>query len=448
MDKLNTHVYPNGFRVIHQKPTNSLQMTVIYAYCNIGSAFEKEGIHGVSHVLEHMCFKGTRMMKNPRDIFLSYDRIGAVFNAYTEKRCTYFNVKCEDKFVENCTDILGEMMLHSIIPKSLFYREQKVILEENIRNENDNRNILNENMDAILYQGSSYAYPIDTLAYHMNKKEVYQQNKDIKYEDVLNWYHSFYIPSNVVFSIVSNLSFEHIKRILANSIYTKKIRKPIIPVFPREIQLSLQIPVSQPLIYIKKSGMSTNIISISFRTCSRTSTDRFALTILKHILNGMSGRLFTLLRGQNGYSYSSFCYTEFLEHTGVFTITTETSPEHTLPKTRKGVLSLLIQLFIDLKKKGITKEEFSVAKGNIRGNYILKTETNDTIASYNGYEFLLQESFIPFSQIYERNIEPVTMEEIYQVIQRYFITDNMVIGIIGDQLPTKTNIEKVYKQFN
>ena len=94
METKHTHEFPNGFRMIYEKPTNSLQMTVIYAYCDIGSVFEKDGIRGVSHFLEHMCFKGTRQMKNPRDIFLSYDKIGAYFNAFTQKRLTCFTIKC------------------------------------------------------------------------------------------------------------------------------------------------------------------------------------------------------------------------------------------------------------------------------------------------------------------------------------------------------------------
>lgn len=437
------HEFPNGFRMIYEKPTNSLQMTVVYAYCDIGSVFEKDGIRGVSHFLEHMCFKGTRKMKNPRDIFLSYDKIGAYFNAFTEKRTTCFTIKCEDNYIENCTDILGEMILHSTIPKSLFQKEQKVVLEENFRNENNMRNVLGEKVDAIIYQGSSYEYSIDTLAYHIkNNKET-----DIAYKDVVDWYDSFYIPSNIVFSIVSNISFENIKTMLTHSVFTKKIRKQSNLV--KEMNLSLSIP-NNNIVSILKPGNTTHVIYIGFRTCSQTSKDRFAFKVLKHILNGMSGRLFTILREKHGLTYSSVCSTEYFEHTGSFLVNTETSPTHTIPlKKENGVLYLLINMFLSLKKKGITPEEFRVAKGNIRGNYILKTEVNDTIAAYNGKEYLLSNSnnFVSYKQYYERNIEPVSIEEINAVIRRYFTVENMVIGIIGKDPPSEDKIRKVSRDF-
>lgn len=442
-----THVFPNGFRMIYEKPTNSLQMTVVYAYCDIGSVFEKDGIRGVSHFLEHMCFKGTRKMKNPRDIFLSYDKIGAYFNAFTEKRTTCFTIKCEDNYFENCTDILGEMILHSTIPKSLFQKEQKVVLEENFRNENDMRNVLGEKVDAIIYQGSSYEYPIDTLSYHVkNKKEI-----DIAYEDVVNWYRSFYIPSNIIFSIVSNISFENIKKILTNSVFSKKMRnQSIVAVLQKEMNLSLTFPIRDNIVSIGKQGASTNVIYIGFRTCSQTSKDRFVFKVLKHILNGMSGRLFTILREKHGLTYSSICSTEYFEHTGSFLVNTETSPAHTITvKKENGVLYLLINMFVSLKKKGINSEELRVAKGNIRGNYILKTEVNDTIAAYNGKEYLLSNTndFVSYKQYYEKNIEPVTIDDINTVILRYFTVENMVIGIMGKDPPTEENIRKVSKYF-
>lgn len=447
MDKKHTHVFPNGFRMIYEKPTNPLQMTVIYAYCDIGSVFEKDGIRGISHFLEHMCFKGTRKMKNPRDIMLSYDKIGAYFNAFTEKRFTCFTIKCEDQYVESCTDILGEIILHSTIPKSLFQKEQKVVLEENYRNENDMRNVLGEKIDAILYQGSSFEHPIDTLAYHVrNKKET-----DIAYENVVNWYHSFYIPSNIVFSIVSNLSLETVKHILVNSVFTKNLRKkPTTVFFKKEMNVSLTFPIQNNIVSILKPGTSTHVIFIGFRTCSQTSNDRFAFKVLKHILNGMSGRLFTILREKHGLTYSSVCSTEYFEHSGSFLVNTETSPEHTIPsKKENGVLYLLVNMFLSLKKNGINVEEFRVANGNVRGNYILKTEMNDTIAAYNGKEYLLSNSndFVSYKEYYDKHIKSITKEDINAVIRRYFTVENMVIGIIGKDPPSEESIRKVSKHF-
>jgi len=454
MVKPKTHVFPNGFRVIYEKPTNALKLTTIDAFCDIGSVFEKDGVRGISHFVEHMCFKGTSKIPNPQDIFLSYDKIGAYFNAFTEKRTTVYTIRCEDEYAENCISILGDMMLHSTIPKSHFLREQKVVLEENIKSDNSDRNILGEAIDVFLYKGSSYQFPIDTLAYHMDTTKKYVQEKDLSYKNLVDWYHSFYIPSNMVFSIVSNLSFENIKRILAKTAFTKRpIEK--IPVFKREMNLSLELPLNRDKIHIisHNKGKSKNIsktnhhILIGFRTCSQTDKDKHILDLLTYILNGMSGRLFTILREKNGLTYSSSCYTEYFEHTGCFIISTQTSAKHTI----NGVLPLLVKLFIDLKKKGITKEELKVAKGNWHGKTVLSSESSGSIAYYNGWRYLIDptlEHFVPFMDYYEKFIEPLTVEQINDIIRRYFTVENMVIGIRGNDAPSVSVIEKVAKDFS
>jgi predicted Zn-dependent peptidase len=452
-NKINTYIFPNGFRIIHQQPTNSLKMTSINVFCDVGSVYEKDGIRGVSHFVEHLCFKGTQNIPNPRDIFQTFDKIGALFNAYTEKRYTCYTIKCEDIYVENCTNILSDMLLNSTFPKADFYKEQKVVFEENNRNENDAENILSEKIDAIIYKGSSYEYPIDTLEYHMDKKsKKYDPKKDISYKNTLNWYHSFYIPSNLVYSIVSNISFKTIQSIIEKSIFIKpKLSNNI---YLRQMNLSLEPKLKQIRIhsYIKK-GVSTDIINFSFQTCSRLSKDRYCLKILKHVLNGMSGRLFNILREKNGLTYSADCYTEYYEYSGNFMLNTETSPENTM--TKNGVMSLLFQLCSDLKKNGITEQEFLVAKGNIRGNYILKTEIGDTIASYNGKHYLLNSdlytstnNIVIYQDVYKEYIEPITLNEINIVIKRYFVIENMIIGIIGENPPNENKIYKISRDFN
>ena len=91
MVKPKTHMFPNGFRVIYEKPTNVLKLTTIDVFCDVGSVFEKDGIRGVSHFVEHMCFKGTTKIPNPKDIFLSYDKIHLRLISLMTKNLQLFN---------------------------------------------------------------------------------------------------------------------------------------------------------------------------------------------------------------------------------------------------------------------------------------------------------------------------------------------------------------------
>jgi zinc protease len=323
------------------------------------------------------------------------------------------------------------MMLNSNFPKKKFYKEQYVVVEENIKNQNIMNIMLGEQVESIIYSGSSYAYPIDTLSYH-------PKSDSLKYEDVVKWYECYYKPSNFVYSIVSNLSFKTVLQFLESSIFVKTQEKPCVS--HSAINLSLQ-QYTAPQIYLeKKNGVSTNSIYIGFRTCSKDSTDRYVLKVLKHVLNGMSGRLFTILREDNGLTYISSCNTEHFEHTGYFLVYVETDPDN-----RSAVLSLLIKMFQNLKTHGITAEELSVAKGNIRGKRITGMENNDKIADYNGRELLLNNGLEKYEDIFSHHIAKITKEDVFKAIQKYFIPGNMVLGIMGETVPVKKTLEKTVR---
>jgi predicted Zn-dependent peptidase len=438
-DHVQTHIFSNGFRMIYQKPITPLPVTSIYVFCDVGSALETDGIRGISHFVEHMCFKGTTKIPDSHDILLSYDNIGAYFNAFTEKQYTTYTVNCQDIYVKNCTDILADMMNNSTFHKKEFDKEQKVVVEENIRNENDIYNILSEKIDAIIYNGCPFQYPIDTLSYHPT-------NDHLKHKDVLDWYHTFYLPSKMVYSVVSNLSFKYIKHIIQSSIFHQS-RKPKSTICYTPY-IELRTNLLQTVLH-KKKGISTHLIKFGFRVTFSSDDDIYILKLLKNVLNGMSGRLFTLLREKNGLTYRSTCSLEYLNNIGSFLVTAETIPKNTLGKN--GVLSLLTNIWIDLKKNGITNQELKTAKIIMKSQYLNKSGNNDILANYNGKKYLLHKNdpttflsdFIPYNDLYSKTIKKITVKDIKTAIDQYFKAEHLVVGIIGENVPSEKEVNTI-----
>ena len=218
---IQTFTYPNGFRIVYEKTKNESPISSIHAFCELGSVYETDGIRGVSHFIEHMCFKGTKKIPKPKDIFIEYDKIGAYFNAYTEKEYTCYTIKCDNDYIENSIVIMSDMLLNSTFNKKEYGKEEKVVIEENARDHDDPEDLLCENMDKLIYKGSSYANSVDTIAYH---------KKRMDYEKVLEIYKLFYVPNRMVLSIVSSLSFEYIKKIIYKTFFIQKIECLPIPV--------------------------------------------------------------------------------------------------------------------------------------------------------------------------------------------------------------------------
>jgi predicted Zn-dependent peptidase len=198
-------------------------------------------------MIEHMCFQGTSHKINSKDVFLEYDKIGAYLNAFTEKEYTAFKVNCDILYLEKCIDVLSDIMIHSKFDKTKFYKEQKVVVEENLIRENDANHNLTERMDEILYKGNSFSYPIDTLRYHPTKNIL-------KYELLEEWYQSFYVPSNMIFSIVSPYSFSKIISILEKTEFTKNNKN----------KTNQNKPFIKSLEYIPETSLPSPILTNTF----------------------------------------------------------------------------------------------------------------------------------------------------------------------------------------
>jgi predicted Zn-dependent peptidase len=450
-DMIKIHTFPNGFRVIYQKPKQLLPITAVHVFCKVGSIYETENVRGVCHFVEHMCFKGTQKIIHPNEIFANYDEIGAYINAYTEKEYTCYTLKCSDIFVENSTHILADMMLNSTFPPSEFKKEQKVIVEENIRNINDDEWFFFDKLNAIFYAGSSFAYPIDSIEYHPTANTL-------KYKNVLDWYNYYYHPENMVMSITSNLSFTKILHILKTSFFVKNKKRNFELQFNYTLDL---LPIlskdkgNHRIELYKKKGVSTNYVGVGFRTCNKKNPDRYPLKLLNHILNGLSGRLFTLLREKHGLTYRSNSVLEFKEHTGYLLIYAETDPHKTIKdgnSNQKGVLPIILQLIHDLIQKGITTEELERFKGNMKGTYLMNLQEIDTLTSYNGMKYILssnaadfRKNFVDYNDIYETYIDKITKEDIHSIIRKYFVVENRVIYILGETVPTITQVNNCLK---
>jgi predicted Zn-dependent peptidase len=425
--------FPNGFRFVYEKLKNSAPITSIQVFCDLGSVYENDETRGISHFIEHMTFKGTKKNPNSIKLFLEYDKIGAELNAYTDKRFTCYMVKCEDEHVENSLKVLADMLLNSTFDRTEYKKEEKVVIEENINSNDDPENILYEELEKMLYKGSAYSKPVDTIAYHKGKLE---------YETVMKVYKTFYVANRMVVSIVSHLDLKDLVHIMKNTDFTKKVEK-VLPCSTYSYEKEL-IPQKEIGYHIsKKVGMKTIQLTIGFRVSRK---DEYLLNFLKNILSGpMSSRLFRILREENGLTYTSSISTDYYDEVGDFTIFAEMDYKKIIKNgSKNGVLPLIIDLLNDLRDKGVCQEEIENTKGYVNGMMDIEVEDSDTSVEHNGRHVLLypSEELLPYSKIFEKKIKKITKGDIDNVIQFYLKKENMSVCLIGENIPTLATIKK------
>ena len=434
---INNHTFDNGFRIIHEKRQSNLPITSIQLFCDYGSAYEKDGVRGAAHFIEHMCFKGTKKIPSGKEIFTHYNEIGAYFNANTEKRYTRYTITCEDEYVNNCIYILSDMLMNSTFNKKEFEKERKVVVEENIRNEDDASDMISVNMNKMLYNGSSYADVIDTLSFH--------NAKTLKYQDVFEMYKMFYVPNRMVLSIVSNISYQKINDALKRTYFYKA---PKICNFDNKYQKIIMFSNQDKIEYNiqSKKGITTLHLSIGFRTCPYNSNDKYILNIISNIIGGTtSSRLFTMLRQDNGLTYTSNCYTNYYEHLGDLTIEIETDYRKILKDgNKKGIIPLVIGMLNDLIKTGVSQSELTSTKTNLKGSMTLDLQNVETSAFHNGLDMLMEnDNMTPYIDLYDKCYSSITKTQVNEILKKYFIKENMSVCLLGEHVPP---IEKVKEE--
>ena len=427
------YTYPNGFRIIYQKSTNTVPISYIYAFCDVGSVYEQADIRGVSHFIEHMCFKGTNKIPKMKDLLMYYDKIGAYFNAYTEKRYTTYTLRCDDEYIENSLQIMSDMILNSKFDKHEFRKEERVVIEESIKNSDDELDILFNEIYSKIYKGSSFENDIDELSYH---------DKKFDYDKVVDYYKRFYHPSRVVLSIVSNIPFSRFKRHLKHFLFVKFSESCSPSYAPISYQLEPQTDIQISL--IPKKDTNTTHLCIGFRVLYE---DKYPLNLLKNILSSsFTSRLFMLLREKEGLTYTSKIFTEYNEIFGGFIIYAEADKNLIIRNhTHPGVLPIIIRMINDLIHHGVTQKELELAKGYLHGTMNMNMSDGDNIVTYNGKHALMfpDETVIPYTDLYDKKYASITKSDILNVIRKYFIKDGMSVCMIGENLPKIDIVRKI-----
>jgi len=437
--------FPNGFRLVFQKSFSDIHLSSIMGFVKFGSIYEPDNLRGCSHFIEHMCFKGTTSMQKSKTIFKHFDRHGVYINAFTEKEYTIYTMKCEDDYIEECIHTISDMMLYSTFPKRSLQKEYAVVIEENIKVEDDMPVKLNKTMESSVYENTPYAKPIDDISYH-------RTGNPMDYEKTVTLYHQYYTPSNMVLSIITNKSLAEIKRILKNSFFMKKQKSvDTIPLQPIAV---FNRQINEPKINIeRKPNLSATYLSLAFRTCPKGHLDEYPIYLLSQILGTtFSSQLFMLLREEHGLTYHSRCVSVFYTQTGHLEIYVELNPQKLIgyhSGKKPGVLPILIHFLNKIIKNGIHKKEIDIFKGYVKGKQQILLENSDNICEYNGKKLILENKtdFLSYDRIFDVNYRLLEKSDIDRIIRTYIRPDNLSVSIIGTNLPSENILKREINKF-
>lgn len=400
----------NGLKVIIREDHRS-PMVMTQIWYAVGSSDESGNLLGVSHVLEHMMFKGTS--KVPNDEFTRLSRIyGGSINASTFTNYTNYHQLYPKTYLPLALELEADRMRNLLLRQQDFETEIKVVMEERrLRTDDNPRSLAFERFKWIAYPTSHYRQPVIG---HMKNLQ------NIQLSDVKKWYQDWYTPNNATLIIVGDVDAEHTLRQVQKyfgDIPSKKTppRNDVLE-FDRVgfRHMELHLPVKVPHLY-----MAWNVRSLP---TAKNPQDAYALTIIKNLLDsGISSRLQDrLVRQRKVLTALNVSYDPYNRGDSLFSISALPSEGISLQEAEKAIQN---EINI-LKNELIQSEEIERIKAKFVSQLIY---SQDDIVGQSNTMGNLEINGLSFRLIDElpQHFETVTPQDIQRVANAYFLRDNL-----------------------
>ena len=392
------HVLPNGLILIVQED-RSAPVASVQAWVGTGSIHEGKHLGaGLSHLLEHMLFKGTAT-RSTNAIAQSVQDEGGYINAYTSFDRTVYWIDVPKAGVHTAIDLLSDACMNSTLPADELVKEQEVIRREFAMVADDPDRVNSQQLFATAYREHPYRFPV------IGYLDVFNS---LTRDDVMAYYKARYVPNNLVFVVVGDVDADAVLQQL-ETFFAPHARQALPPVYlppepsqigPREAHRAFPTELSRTV-------MSWHIPCI-------THPDVPALDVLATALgDGRSSRLYRQIREgkQLAHYISAFSYVP--SQPGLFGIEATTDPDKRADAER-AALAILAEIAQD----GLTKAELAKAKRVVLSNQLTSLVTMRGQASDLGSNWLLTGN-LDFSRDFLESIQAVQTEDIVRVVQRY-----------------------------
>ncbi|WP_246540023.1 M16 family metallopeptidase [sulfur-oxidizing endosymbiont of Gigantopelta aegis] len=405
----------NGLKII-VKPDHRAPVVISQVWYKVGSSYETAGTTGVSHVLEHMMFKGTE--KHPAGVFNKIiSRNGGEDNAFTSKDYTAYYQKLEKSRLKVSFELEADRMRGLLLPQDEFAKEVMVVMEE--------RRWRTEDKPQSLTYEQFYATAFDNSGYHNPTIGWMDDLQNMTVADLNTWYQRYYAPNNATVVVVGDVQPEAVFK-LAEKYFGDLNPFDITKLKPRterqqkgtkRIEMKLEAKLPYLLMGYKVPVINT----------ASEKWEPYALDLLAGILDGGdSSRLSkSLVRGSKiatsagaGYSLDSRVQTLFLLD-GI------PAKDITTAQLEKALLDELEVIKTTL----ISDQELNRVKAQVISSAVYEQDS----MFYQGMKIGIAETVgIGWKKDseYVQHIQAVTAEQIQQVANKYLVPETLTVAIL------------------
>ncbi len=413
-------------KILQKKLTSGVQLitvpmkdtptSTVLVLVEAGSKYEEKRLNGISHFLEHMCFKGTTLRPKSLDINLELDQIGAQNNAFTSFEYTGYYAKAHAKHTEKLINVISDIYLHSTFPAPEIEKERGVIIEEiNMYEDMPQRKVWDVFME-LLYGDQPMGRTISGTKDFINS---------VQRDDFVKYRTQHYVASATTIVVAGNINPKHVEQTLEKTFAQiskgKKTKK--LKIFDSQ---------TKPAVLIHHKETDQTHLVLGVRTFPVGSPKNTTLQVLNAVLGeGMSSRLFQKLREEMGVGYYVRSgVDEYTDH-GYLVVSTGVDR-----KRVKEVVSAILGECIRLKTELVSIAELEKAKECIVGKLSMGLESSDAVAEFVGSQFV-QRKKIETPKDIEKKIRKITARNVQKLAQEIFVSKHLNLAIVGDRKDEK-----------
>lgn len=389
-------VLPNGLRVVSEK-TPHIRSISAGVWIEVGSRDEEPLTNGISHMIEHMVFKGTTH-RSVREISQSIESVGGYLNAFTSKEHTCYYARVLDEYTELALDVLSDLAQHPTFPPKEFEKEKGVVIEELKNAEDDPDDIIHDYFEKSIYGSHPMGFPVIGTE---------QTLRSMKRDDLVSYRSRHYTPSKIVVAAAGNIDHDRLVDLSAK--YFAGTRNGVAP-GPRKrpsIQKPQVVELEKP---IQQAHVCLGTSAYSIR-----SKHRYPLLVLNTLLgDGMSSRLFQNIREKYGFAYSVYSFVNMLSDTGTFGAYIGTDKSHI-----QASIELIHAELEKLRNKPVSKAELQRTKAQLKGSMMLSLESIPNRMMRLGSSELYFNELTALDSII-KHIDAVNVDEIQTLARELF----------------------------
>lgn len=403
----------NGLKLL-VKPDNRAPVVVSQVWYKVGSSYEHNGITGISHILEHMMFKGTKNLE-PGEFSEIIAANGGSENAFTGRDYTAYFQTLEKDRLEVSFRLEAERMRNLIIDETELFKERDVVSEERrLRTEDNPQALLREAFNATAFMNSPYHHPVIGW---MSDIKHYQK------ADLVDWYQKWYAPNNAVVVVVGDVKPDAVYQLAKKYFGPLKAEetatvKPQLEVDQHGVRyIKLKAPAQLPYLMM---GWKVPVI-----TTAENDWEPYALDVLAGILSGTSSSRFSreLVRDQQVAADISAYNNNFSRLDDMFIIGGTPAQGKSVDALQKAIKAQLD----NLKTTLVSEAELQRVKTQVVASEVYELDS----VFYQAMQLGMLETVgldWQLSEQYVDNIKAVTAEQVQQVVQKYFIDERLTIG--------------------